>query len=593
MAAESEVYSARNNATLAGIMVLPLGEIEPSPDNPRRRFDEEALKELAESIKEHGLLQPIIVQPMARASWGALPRYIIIAGERRWRACRLAGLSEIPAIVREDLENDEAAKLRLIENLQRVDLDPLEEAMGYELLNRVVGLKQREIAEAVNRSQSAVANRMRLLKLPDPVKEQLRTGALSPAHGVAIVRFEKYPKIMERIAEISIERQARAKELESGLPFQWDLQKAGLCDCLGHYDVPKGFDPEACRSACPTGDYRAPGQGSSYGSCLNPKCYKAKVAAAKKTEAERVTRAVEKMATTSATQAEELPPLSALPYDSYKRMDGAGNEAPPECRAKTEAGCEHARYGACWDGKPVRICTDPKCWEKLEKAGKAKATREKNQEADRRAEEIKQVVDGMESQYVAPLVAYALDRARILNDKKARARFADLAGFELPPMANAYGRERLQPFMIAFAEMDPVNLVAIALSLIVRWESEATDTYEVRDPGAVHFLWNLGPTSGEKREAEYAAQRAGTKESADEETPAEVDPDPPVDVDDVMEAEADELEAELDQADARADPEYAAEALADAMVEDRPLLIDICESDEEWGKLGGKGAQDD
>ena len=165
----------------AQVTTLPLREIEPDPDQPRKNFDGAALSQLADSITENGLLQPIAVRPKK-----AGPGYIIIAGERRWRAARLAELQEVPVIVK-DVSDEQAAELALIENLQREDLDPLEEAEGCRQLMEKYGLTQEQAAKKLGKSRSALANTLRLVSLPVPVQERVRAGALSAGHAKALL----------------------------------------------------------------------------------------------------------------------------------------------------------------------------------------------------------------------------------------------------------------------------------------------------------------------------------------------------------------------------------------------------------------------
>lgn len=162
------------------VSTLPLREIEPDKDQPRKDFDEQALAELADSIARHGLLQPIAVRA---AAGGA---YKIIAGERRWRAARLAGLSEVPVVIK-DVTDAEAMELALIENLQREDLDPVEEAMGYRQLMDRCELTQEQAAQKLGKSRSAVANSLRLLNLPDDVLAFLKEGKLSTGHAKVLL----------------------------------------------------------------------------------------------------------------------------------------------------------------------------------------------------------------------------------------------------------------------------------------------------------------------------------------------------------------------------------------------------------------------
>ena len=162
------------------VSTLPLREIEPDKDQPRKDFDEQALSELADSIARHGLLPPIAVRA---AAGGA---YKIIAGERRWRAARLAGLSEVPVVIK-DVTDAEAMELALIENLQREDLDPVEEAMGYRQLMERCELTQEQTAQKIGKSRSAIANSLRLLNLPDDVLAFLKEGKLSTGHAKVLL----------------------------------------------------------------------------------------------------------------------------------------------------------------------------------------------------------------------------------------------------------------------------------------------------------------------------------------------------------------------------------------------------------------------
>lgn len=187
---------------------LPLREIEPDPDQPRKNFDEEALAALSASIAENGLLQPIAVRPKK-----AGPGYIIIAGERRWRAARMAGLEEVPVLVKE-VTDEQAAALALIENLQREDLDPIEVAEGCRQLIDRYGLTQEEAANRLGKSRSAIANSMRLLTLPESVREQVRTGAISAGHAKAILGLAS-EELMTAAADQVAARGLNVRQTES------------------------------------------------------------------------------------------------------------------------------------------------------------------------------------------------------------------------------------------------------------------------------------------------------------------------------------------------------------------------------------------
>lgn len=167
-----------------GIMQIKLRDIEPNPEQPRREFDKEKLEDLAQSIKEHGLIQPILVQKSKNGM------YIIIAGERRWRASKLAGLSEVPCIEK-DFSQREIMEIALIENLQREDLNPIEEAEGYQKLIDTFDLKQEEVADRVGKSRSAVANSLRLNNLCSEIKKMVISKDISQGHARALLPVSK------------------------------------------------------------------------------------------------------------------------------------------------------------------------------------------------------------------------------------------------------------------------------------------------------------------------------------------------------------------------------------------------------------------
>jgi len=189
-----------------GVETIKISLIEPKSDQPRKYFDEEALEQLAESIKQHGLLQPIIVR---RVGGGF---FQIVAGERRWRASKQAGLTDIPAII---IEADEmkAAELAIIENVQREDLNSYEEASAYKALMDTYGLTQEEVASRVGKSRSAVANTMRLLDLPDDVLDMLKSADISAGHARALLGLKDKESITDTALKI-LERSLTVRETE-------------------------------------------------------------------------------------------------------------------------------------------------------------------------------------------------------------------------------------------------------------------------------------------------------------------------------------------------------------------------------------------
>ncbi len=184
---------------------MKITKIEPNRSQPRKNFDEQALKELADSIKKVGVISPILVQKKE-------DRYIIIAGERRWRAAKLAGLKEVPVIVREYTER-EIAEIALIENIQREDLNPIEEASAYKRLIEEFHLKQEEVAECVSKSRSAVTNSLRLLKLPEEVQQLVMENALSMGHARALLAIEDREKQLA-LAQRVIDENLSVRDIE-------------------------------------------------------------------------------------------------------------------------------------------------------------------------------------------------------------------------------------------------------------------------------------------------------------------------------------------------------------------------------------------
>ena len=189
------------------IETLPLREIEPDPGQPRKIFDDETLAELSASIAEHGLLQPIAVRP--KPSGG----YLIVAGERRWRASRMAGLTEVPVIVK-DVTDEQAMELALVENLQREDLDPVEEAAGIRELMTRCDLTQEQAARKLGKSRSALANSLRLLSLPETVLELLKSGFITIGHAKVVLGLPT-PELQEEAAQMIADNQLNVRQAEA------------------------------------------------------------------------------------------------------------------------------------------------------------------------------------------------------------------------------------------------------------------------------------------------------------------------------------------------------------------------------------------
>ncbi|MEG1044640.1 MAG: ParB/RepB/Spo0J family partition protein [Oscillospiraceae bacterium] len=221
-----EALFVDNSSSENTISMINISEIEPNKDQPRQIFEEAPLAELADSIREHGILQPLLLRQLDNG------RYQIVAGERRWRASRMAGISEVPAIIRE-MSDDTAMEIALIENLQRENLNIIEEALGYKVLSEEHGYTQEEISQKVGKSRPVITNAMRLLKLPTEIISSVKNGEISQGHARALLSFENEEKIKEIAQKIikngisvrEVERMARAKKPAKSKPdketFKW------------------------------------------------------------------------------------------------------------------------------------------------------------------------------------------------------------------------------------------------------------------------------------------------------------------------------------------------------------------------------------
>lgn len=188
------------------IITLSVNEVEPNREQPRKEFNESALSELSKSIEKNGVIQPILVRPKAGGA------YQIVAGERRWRASRMAGLTEIPVVIRE-MSDEEAAVFALIENLQREDLNPVEEAEGIRSLIEEFGMTQEEAADRVGKSRTAVTNTLRLLKLPENILSMVAKGKITAGHARALISLEDEGKML-KIANAVIDNNLTVREVE-------------------------------------------------------------------------------------------------------------------------------------------------------------------------------------------------------------------------------------------------------------------------------------------------------------------------------------------------------------------------------------------
>lgn len=204
----SELFFDNIGESAEGASTLRISEVEPNKDQPRKYFDKEALQQLADSIGEHGVIQPLIVRSMPDGS------YRIIAGERRWRAAKMAGLSEVPVVIRDDLSEEQAMQIAMIENLQRENLNPIEEALGYKELLDKYDITQDKLAKALGKARSTIANSLGLLTMPGAVQELLRSGKLSAGHCKALKKIKDEATMIE-LAHKTAEGELSVRQVEA------------------------------------------------------------------------------------------------------------------------------------------------------------------------------------------------------------------------------------------------------------------------------------------------------------------------------------------------------------------------------------------
>lgn len=498
------IDSARNT----DLVELDVDRVYPSPLNPRKVFDEAALDELAASIREHGLLQPIVVRPMSMVRQVELTTdiieggeaYEIIAGERRYRATQRAELPTILARVLHDVDDAKHVELALLENLQRQDLDPIEEAEGYAALNRVAGMRQAAIAAAVNRSQPAIANAMRLLELPEDVRELLRTRQLSVSHGVALCRFREFPAMVQTIANLAVERGTPAKGLEKGMPFEWDLSRAGSIRRLTSWNLSE-LPFEAC-AECPFNARRKDGD-TQY--CLKPEHYDELAAAAEAAQRAKIDAAV---ATLKAGGQEPLQ-LADLPHTSYARVADYSKAS-----ACTED-CPCRALGCDGGGRVVAICTDPKRYTRLKGNDKREETKARKASVADQLEAALVALDDLReitSREIAYLLPDLVGRFTKANHTAAAKRVDE--GPTISQTRWDFGAAHLD----AAATHDPLSLVKFLIEASIREDlAQVVQGYRA---GADRVTWWLGETPFEASSTESSPGDMLTCDMCSDEMPA-------------------------------------------------------------------------
>jgi ParB/RepB/Spo0J family partition protein len=497
--------------------VVPLDRIRPSPLNPRKVFDQEALQELADSIAAQGILEPLVTRYVV-TSGQAGGEYEILAGERRWRAAKLAGLAEAPVIVRYDVVTDEqAVRLMLVENLQRSDLNPIEEALAFKALHDIGGLTQAEIAKAVNRSQPAVANAMRVLDLPEDVRQRIRAGELTRGHGVALARYKAFPALSSALAAAAVEHKFTVKELERpAVLVEWRIRDALREHVVSVASWMVGFDTTICQS-CPFDAYVPEGpttEGHPHQPlCLKPAHAKELTAAATKARNAEVQRAV---AATKAGGTAVLK-IDRMAGGSYERLNGyAGRPAgcSTGCPCAATALDSHAvRPDGAKDGVLVPVCTDPKRLQSLreaERKAKRDAARQRGREIvaslpDRMAAIPYALDDELEGRLTAlrrPLAVVASAALNgILTTDLTKALLARY-GVDVPRVLHAY---QIAPETLeAFAKLKLSTLLSLTAEAVLRRDlvEETERAGEGYGSWGKRLAWYLGETETVAREKE-------------------------------------------------------------------------------------------
>ena len=260
----SRVDRSSGQADEAAVWNVPISSVHPGRWNPRGDFEEDGLRELARSIEAHGVLQPIVVREDDRG-------YSIIIGERRWRAAKLAGLEVIAASVRSGVTDAEAIKLAMVENLQRENLNPMDEAEGYLALTKIGSMRQKDIALAVRRSQGWISKMLQLLGLPAPVRDLIRSRELPLRHALALCKYAAYPDALLAMAQTVVEHDLTATSVEA------DLGTWGPGGAIGSHLIQRGMAVQTAYRADPCHGKACPFHARFGNLCLNPEAHRERV----------------------------------------------------------------------------------------------------------------------------------------------------------------------------------------------------------------------------------------------------------------------------------------------------------------------------
>ncbi|MBO8128232.1 MAG: ParB/RepB/Spo0J family partition protein [Peptococcaceae bacterium] len=391
---------------MSELMPIRVQDIEPNPRNPRKKFNDAALEELAASIREVGILQPLVVVPLGGT--GKAGRYRLLCGERRWRAAQLAGIESVPAIIEDGLTPEQEDQVMLIENLQRQDLDPLEEARALKALIKEHGWKQVDLAGKLGISQAQIANRIRLLDLPQDVQENISRGILSVAHGKILAGLKRWPELQSEIAKEAVQCKYTIRELDQAINYA--VVRTGMLLERAEFDTTKC---EVCKDRVTIkypawSDQKRPW-------CMRPECFNSK-------QAEAVNKRKKELKAKLAANDGERTPLNIADLVeenvefvdlSLSHLKEVINDA--ECKK-----CKDCRDVLDYDGSTKPVCLNPSCVDK-QKASAARAqTKAENARAQEKiktaALEIKQAV----TEFIDPVVIDLVKQSRAVWKKETK-----------------------------------------------------------------------------------------------------------------------------------------------------------------------------
>jgi len=428
-------------------------------------------------VRTAGLLARVAVRRVGEGD-------LVVAGERRGRAATKRGWQFIAGVGLGDLDDAGHLRVALCENLQRADLDPLEEARGYQQLQEL-GMTQEQIAEAVHRSRPAIANAVRLLKAPPAVQEKLRTGAIDKSHVLALLgKFEAFPEALVKVAEVAAERHTPSKELEK--PLEWTftgpLKEAKLAVEVSG----AAFDWErACKKKCPFGAFQSSGY---YGGlCFKPEHFRELQKTARAAKKAEVQKAIDAASTDGKTTLK----LNSLSYQSYERLD-YGNGKPKGCTKD----CECRAQALDSQNHPVPICTKPGRFRQLQQDERRQADAARKQRAKDLAErcgQILDVVDDVRSRELAVLACWACAHMSAKVYAELLAKYA--------PTLKAKSAVSPDDFL----KLEPLQLVKLAVEALLSRDIENLSEW---NPKAPYADWYAGSLKVPKPNAAKQAKRA-------------------------------------------------------------------------------------